>query len=109
MVIECKSSPTKHESTKRDKPNEFAVDGALHYAGFLCADFDVIAIAVSGQNKQELKVSTFKRPQGSAKYTDTHTTQLLSVNDYLKLFDNESFSDNLKNIDIIQKAVYLNP
>ena len=108
IVIECKPDTTKHESASHDKPSLFAVDGALHYSGFLCAEFDVIAIAVSGQNKEELKISTFKRSKGSSEYTNENTTKLLSVNDYLKLFDNESFADNLRNIDIIQKAVYLN-
>ena len=35
-------------------------------------------------------------------------TQLLSINNYLRTFANEQFSENLKNVDIIKKAIDLN-
>jgi hypothetical protein len=59
IVIECKSSITKHKSDSGDKPVEYAVDGVLHYAEKLSKGFDVLAIAVSGQTKEELLVSHF--------------------------------------------------
>ncbi len=108
IVIECKGEVTKHESISLDKPKDFAVDGVLHYCKTLAQDFDTIGIAVSGQNASELKVSTFKWQKGQKKYNDLKEKKLLSINDYIRLFDNESFADNIKNIDIIQKAVYLN-
>ena len=55
IVIECKAEITKHESPNRDKFAEFAVDGVLLYASYLSKDFDVLAIAVSGETKQHLK------------------------------------------------------
>jgi len=57
IVIECKADITKHESKNRDKYSEFSVDGALLYASYLSKDFDVIAIAVSGENKNNTKIS----------------------------------------------------
>lgn len=108
IIIECKPSVDKHESKKRDKPKEYAVDGVLHYAEKLRREYDIIAIAVSGANTNELRVSTFSWHKNAAKYKDENTSKLLPVNDYLKLFDNESFAENIKNIDIIQKAVFLN-
>lgn len=59
VVIECKVAPKYHESKKRDKPKDYAVDGVLLYARELAREFDVIAIAVSGTTKSTLKVSSF--------------------------------------------------
>lgn len=60
IVVECKANLSQHESKKRDQPQNFAVDGVLLYASELSKEFDVIAIAVSGTSKSNLKVSTFK-------------------------------------------------
>jgi type I restriction-modification system DNA methylase subunit len=109
LVIECKASVTNHQSTNCDNPKDFAVDGVLHYAKALSAEFDVIAIAVSGQTEQELLVSHFVWKKGEEKPTENKADKrLLSINDYLKLFNNKQFADNLRNVDIIQKAIYLN-
>lgn len=59
LVIECKADPRAHESGTLDKPAEFAVDGVLHYAKFLSKEFNVVAVAVSGQTKQGLVISSF--------------------------------------------------
>ena len=56
IVIECKADVTKHESQNRDKYADYAVDGVLLYATYLSKDFDVLAIAVSGVTKQNLKI-----------------------------------------------------
>ena len=55
IVIECKADPSKHESKTRDKYAEYAVDGVLLYSSFLSKEFDVLSIAVSGENKREIK------------------------------------------------------
>jgi len=110
IVIECKPNVSMHRGSKNKpaSPKDFAVDGILHYCNLLSADFEIIGIAISGQTANEMKVSTFRWAKGNNKATDLKTSKLLAINDYLKLFDNESFSENLKTIDIIQKAVYLN-
>lgn len=83
IVIECKASTTKHESPNRDKFSEFAVDGALLYASYLSKDFDVLAIAVSGETKQQLKISHFLHLQNERKATPIFGDKLLSAQDYL--------------------------
>lgn len=108
IVVECKASLDKHESPGRDKPIHFAVDGVLHYAKALSKDYDVIALAVSGESEKELKVSTFKWLKGGSTEQDLNEGSLLKLSDYIKLFKNESFAENLKNIDILQKAIHLN-
>ena len=108
VVVECKADVKFHESKKRNKAKDYAVDGILHYSKFLKEDYDVIAVAVSGESKKELKVSTFHWQKGQKKSSDSISDTLLSLNSILKHFNNETFVENLKNIDIIQKAVHLN-
>jgi len=83
IVIECKASNSKHESPNKDKYSEFAVDGALLYSSYLSKDFDVLVIAVSGQTKQELRVSHFLQLKGEKKPVSIFGNKLLSANDYL--------------------------
>ncbi len=107
IVMECKADTSKHQSKSLDKPKEFSVDGVLHYGNILSHEYDVISIALSGQNQNELIVSTFLHRKKEP-YKDTKNNKLLSIDDYLSIFDNDNFSESIKNIDIIQKAVYLN-
>ena len=83
IVIECKASVTKHESKDHDKYAEFAVDGALLYASYLSKGFDVLAIAVSGETKQSLKVSHFLHLKNEKKAIPIFGDKFLSVDDYL--------------------------
>ncbi|WP_425363477.1 N-6 DNA methylase [Candidatus Tisiphia endosymbiont of Hybos culiciformis] len=59
IVIECKASISQHESKNRNLYKDYAVDGVLLYASYLKDAFNIIAIAVSGQNEREKKISTF--------------------------------------------------
>ena len=109
IVIECKADTAKHRSKTLEQPQDYAVDGVLHYAKALSKSYDVVAVAVSGQTVDELKVSHFVWRNGEKNFTERKSDKaLLSVNDYLKMFDNEQFAENLRNIDIIQKAIELN-
>ncbi|MBW1650703.1 MAG: N-6 DNA methylase [Deltaproteobacteria bacterium] len=83
IVVECKADITKHESESRDKYSEFAVDGALLYASYLSKDFDVLALAVSGETKQSLKVSHFLHLKNEKKAFPIFGNKFLSVADYL--------------------------
>jgi len=89
IVFECKAKTSQHESAKLDKPKEFAVDGVLHYAKHLQKEFNVVAIAVSGQKLKQAKISTYLCPKGSAGFKELKTkngqsiNELLSVKDYI--------------------------
>lgn len=108
IVIECKALPAMHESPDRTQITDYAVDGVLHYARSLSAEYDVLAIAVSGETPEELRVSHFLWHKGEPEYKETPDKRLLSVNSYLHIFSNEQFAGNLRNIDIVQKAIDLN-
>ncbi len=67
IVVECKADTKYHESINRDQYANYAVDGVLLYAACLAKGYDVIAVAVSGQNEKELKIDTFLHPKGAQK------------------------------------------
>lgn len=82
LIIECKASTKDHISSvcksllQGDEVEEepeaiakrvqrFAVDGVLHYAAKLSKDFNVIAVAVSGEKKGSTEFSAFLYPKGA--------------------------------------------
>lgn len=100
IVIECKADVKSHESQKQDQYASFAVDGALLYASKLSQEFNVIAIAVSGQTKEELRVSTFLFPKSSGTYSILTDTKKVPIRDILPWDDYIRFAtydENLAN------------
>lgn len=83
IVIECKADVTKHESLNRDKYADYAVDGVLLYATYLSKEFDVLAIAVSGESKQKINISHFLHLKNEKKAIDVFADKLLPADDYL--------------------------
>lgn len=59
IVIEDKSDKRYHESDDHKQYEKYAVDGVLLYASFLSKQFDVLAIAVSGTDANDLKISHY--------------------------------------------------
>ncbi|MDD5589085.1 MAG: N-6 DNA methylase [Candidatus Nanoarchaeia archaeon] len=82
IVIECKADIIKHESKTRDKYDSFAVDGALLYSSFLSKEFDVLAIAISGEDIKNLKINHFLQLCGE-KYNEVLSNKLLTSQNYL--------------------------
>src|SRR5262249_3689173 len=66
IVIECKPDIRHHASTELNQPKDYAVDGVLLYASYLSREYDVIAIAVSGQSKEEILISTYLYPKSAS-------------------------------------------
>ncbi|WP_277668513.1 class I SAM-dependent DNA methyltransferase [Caproiciproducens galactitolivorans] len=108
IIVECKANLDKHESSKRDKPKDYAVDGVLHYSKFLSSEFNVLSIAVSGETQESLIVSNFIQKKGEDTATELPDKKLLNIFDYVKTFKNEQFNYNLKDVNIVEKAVKLN-
>ena len=108
IVVECKAKVSDHESENRDKAVKFAVDGALHYAKALSKEYNVIAIAASGQNETELKISHFYWKKGASDYSELTDTKLLAIDDYMQVFDDQFFISDFITRDIASKAQYLN-
>ena len=108
VIVECKSELKLHNSKTDGEydPEKYAVDGILHYSKFLKNEFDVIAIAVSGQNKNNVSVSNFIIKNGIKK--ELPDTKLLSIYDYMSLIETETDVDKLKHENILLTASKLN-
>lgn len=87
LVVECKNTAKKHSTERLNRPSGYAVDGVLYYAKFLKQDYNVIAIAISGTNVNNMKVDTFYWVQGQDTYTKLEKAKdiILEPQNYLEL------------------------
>lgn len=87
IVVECKNTAKKHCSVNLNKPSGFAVDGVLYYAKFLKQEYNVIAIAVSGTNVDNMKVDTYYWQQGQEEYSSLKKAKniILEPKNYIEL------------------------
>lgn len=83
VVIECKADISRHESRNRDKFSDYAVDGVLLYSSYLSKEFDILAMAVSGEDKEHLEVSHFLQLRNEKKAVPIFGGKLLPAQDYL--------------------------
>jgi len=86
IVIECKPEKKQHESPNKDDPVNYAVDGVLHYASFLKAEFNVIAIAFSGENSNDCLLSIYQWNKTGNTYLAKKYDDLMTYADYYSLF-----------------------
>jgi len=86
IVIECKADATKHISKTLDKYSDFAVDGALLYASFLSKEFDVLAIAVSGETEATLRISHYLHLRGTDRAVEFLADEILPFDDCYKKY-----------------------
>ena len=107
IVVECKADIKKHESKNRDKPKDYAVDGVLLYSEYLAREFDVISIAVSGQDKSELKVSNFLQLR-SQNVVGKPDSKILDFGDYVSLYKQDPVKERLAVKDLIKYSKDLN-
>ena len=100
IVMECKADKLKHESKNRDQYADYAVDGVLLYASYLSKEFDVLAIAVSGEQPENLRVSHFLHLKRENKSHPIFGEKLLSPEDYVNgyLKSPEKFRQDYDNL-----------
>lgn len=107
LVIECKSQTRKHVSPLLNKPNAFAVDGALYYAKFLKQYYNVIAVGVSGSEKDKSSVDVYYWPKNQ----DAPLLQkklhniFLSPDNYWKAINGEKISKSYSLDEIRDTAI----
>ena len=87
IVVECKKSVSKHSSEKLDHPRDYSVDGALYYAKYLKEEYNVIALAVSGTQKDKMKVSAYYWVRQQDTYTELTKARdiILEPQNYIEL------------------------
>lgn len=96
IIIECKADSNKHESVSKDKYSEYAVDGVLLYASYLSLEFDILAIAVSGENERNMCISHFLYLKNSNRYKSVYGDKILRLEDYYEGYktDEEKFKQD---------------
>lgn len=107
MVVECKSDISKHMSKNRDNYKDFAVDGVLLYSSYLSKEFDVIAIAVSGETEKETKVSNFLQLKNK-KVKGVGANKILDFNSYFDIYRNDPEKERLSVRELIKYSKVLN-
>lgn len=107
IVVECKNTVSKHRSERLNRPSGYAVDGVLYYAKFLKRDYDVIAIAVSGTNTDNMKADAFFWSKGDENYSVLEKAKdiILEPLNYLELIRGSRLKkayslDDIRNIAI---------
>lgn len=107
IVIECKKSVKYHSTEKYDHPSMYAIDGVLYYAKYLKEEYNVIAIAVSGTKKDNMKVSTFYWLKKSENYTEIKKVRniLLEPLNYIKLLNGEKLQKSYSLDEIRETAI----
>lgn len=107
IVIECKAKTSDHSKYSNlddykingfglsEDTAKYAINGALWYASFLSDKYDVIAIAISGQNLIESRLTSFVWPKNG----DVSDVELLA--DGLLKNEMQSINKYEKDIDIV--------
>ena len=112
IVVECKADTKFHASESGDNPTAFAVDGVLHYSAFLSKEYNVVSIAVSGDKKGKLKISSFYQKMGEAEVNEIEVKegapQLLDIFSYITLFKGEAQAQSIESAEITKTAIELN-
>ncbi len=109
IIVECKADINKHETKTQDSPKDYAVDGILHYISCIVkenSDLDVLGIAISGMNEDELQVSNFLYKKN--KLRKLQDNKLLDFNSYLKIYQLDKYIIDLQNLKITEKAIEYN-
>ncbi|WP_336975104.1 HsdM family class I SAM-dependent methyltransferase [Bacillus thuringiensis] len=104
IIIECKADIKKHESLNRDNPVEYAVDGVLLYSAHLAKFFNVIAIAISGENEKEMKISHFIYPKGSINYRELSLKTFQSPEHYIELINYDPIIEKKRQAELLSFA-----
>jgi len=106
IVIECKASVIKHESKDRKQYKDYAVDGALLYASYLKDSYNVTAIAVSGENEREKKISSFIWLKENYTYKNIQDKILLTPDEISNIVIEQS--KPITEDELIKKAIEYN-
>jgi type I restriction enzyme M protein len=107
IVVECKADAKFHKSSDGKSPSTHAVDGALHYASFLSQQYNVISIAVSGDNLAKLKMSSFYQRMGELVAVE-ESSSLLDIYSYITRFNGAEQAKNIESGEITKTAIDLN-
>lgn len=108
LVIECKALTSYHESTTKNKFEDYAVDGALLYGKHLSKEFHVISIGISGESEESLRISNYLWIKDSFSPVSLNIDRLCSKDEYLRVIKstNEKKEYDIQNIKKNTKSIH---
>lgn len=108
IVVECKADILKHESKDRDKFSDYAVDGVLLYSSYLSKEYDVLSLAISGIEKDNIKVSYFLQKYGKDNVEQIFGNRLIAIDDILAGLRQDEVTKNTKYEELLEYSQTLN-
>lgn len=107
IIVECKNSVKKHESNYFNRPKDFAVDGVIYYAKYLKDEYNVIAVAISGTKKENIKVSTYYWPKSLPDFQELVKARdiILEPKNYIELIKGNRLQKNYSLDEIRETAI----
>lgn len=82
IVVEAKANVNKHISNTKDNYADYAVDGSLLYASFLAREFDVLAIGISGEERDKLRIDHYLNLKEEKNAYPIFGDKILSIDEY---------------------------
>lgn len=112
IIIENKRDINKHiyEQNIEQKVSEYAVNGVLWYASHTKDDYDTIAIAVSGTDKDNMKIDTYAWKKGVETFSNLNIHEILPIADYIDVINETtvSESDISQQLSLLEEARKIN-
>ncbi|MCM1134272.1 MAG: SAM-dependent methyltransferase [Clostridium sp.] len=94
IVVEAKADINRHVSETMDNYADYAVDGALLYASFLAREFDVLAIGVSGEEKDKLRLSHYLHLKEEKTAYPIFDDKILPISEYFEGIQQSNYKFN---------------
>ncbi len=108
IVVEAKADMNKHISKTRDHYANYAVDGALLYASFLAKEFDVLAIGISGEEKDKLQISHYLHLREEKVAYPIFDDKILTIDEYFEGIQKSNYKFNQDYAQLIAYTKTLN-
>lgn len=108
ILVECKADVKKHESSDRSKFADYAVDGVLLYSSYLSKEYDVISIAISGEDKSNYKLTQYVQLKGSKEQVSILDENIRSFEEYYEWLIQSDIKYNQDYASLIKYTKELN-
>ncbi len=108
IVVECKGEVAKHKTHGGEKYKDYAVDGVLLYSSFLSKEYDVLSIAVSGDDSN-MRISHYLQLKGDQNASAIfNEDKFLSLDDYLQGYSTDEIKFNQDFQEVLKYSKTLN-
>ncbi len=108
IVVEAKADSNKHVSATLDNYADYAVDGSLLYASFLAKEFDVLAIGISGEDNNNLRISHYLQLKEEKNAYPLFDDKVLTIDEYFEGIRESNYKFNQDYAKLIAYTKTLN-